>query len=163
MEIHLYAGKGVALVDNDCGWLTQYVWWLHKAGHVYYARGYVNGKKEYMHRLILPNVALVDHRNRDGLDNRRENLRSATKSQNTLNSRRLKKNTLDYIGVRYRKDLKRNKWVSEVCRDGQRYYLGTFATAEDANTARVAFLESRASLEICIHSSAAQTERQPTK
>lgn len=56
-------------------------------GNKFYACGYVGGRMINMHRVIMeaPAGLTVDHVNGDGLDNRRANLRIATRSQNNAN------------------------------------------------------------------------------
>lgn len=66
--------------NKDFEWLSQYKWHLNN--------GYAHNKKlGYMHRLIAQTPAgyVTDHKNLNRLDNRRENLRTATRSQNAAN------------------------------------------------------------------------------
>lgn len=88
-EIPLTSGF-IALVDNeDYKYLSQYRWIADKSktSNTWYAVRYFGQKKIYMHREILGFPSgRIDHRNRNGLDNQKENLRSATASQNGGNS-----------------------------------------------------------------------------
>jgi hypothetical protein len=80
-----------------------------------------------LHRLIMnaPKGVLVDHRNNDSLDNRKANLRLATHSQNSWNSRRDKSNTLSrYRGVSFSK--RKQKWFAAIRVKGKRVWLGYF-------------------------------------
>jgi len=91
--IPLTQGK-VAIVDAaDYDWLNQWKWYASKEGRVFYAIRRDNdcgGRdiKVRMHRVILgvPTGLEGDHINGDGLDNRRANLRTVTKQQNSLKS-----------------------------------------------------------------------------
>lgn len=71
---------------------------------------------------------IVDHIDRNGLDNRRSNLRRATPSQNQFNSKRRRDNTSGYKGV----CTARKRWRAEIKANGKRIRLGTFGTPEEA-------------------------------
>ncbi|MDO8725632.1 MAG: AP2 domain-containing protein [Candidatus Methanoperedens sp.] len=86
-----------------------------------------------MHRLIIdsPNGVYVDHINRDTLDNRRSNLRLATPSQSRANtSGQRTRHISKYKGVRYYSRTKR--WVSSICANRKRIFLGSYDLQEDA-------------------------------
>jgi hypothetical protein len=89
-----------------------------------------------LHREIMnpPANLLVDHRNGDALDNRRENLRLATHSENQRNKRKTsKKTTSQFKGLRYRKDRYRKKrWEGGIFLNGKKIILGYFMTEEEA-------------------------------
>jgi hypothetical protein len=90
----------------------------------------------FMHRLILgvePGV-LVDHRNGDGLDNRRGNLRGASASQNKANSARYTTTASGYKGV-YATGNKRHPWCAQIRGGGGTRQIGVFATAQEAAAA----------------------------
>lgn len=78
------------------------------------------GKLIQIHRLIMDCIELkenefIDHKNRNKLDNRKENLRFVNNQQNSFNSSVNKNNTSGLIGVRF--DKQRNKWSSELMLD----------------------------------------------
>jgi hypothetical protein len=85
-----------------------------------------------LHREIMkaPEGLLVDHRNGDSLDNRRENLRIATQAENMQNRRKRKNTTSQYIGVWYSKQ--KGKWESRITYKGRKIYLGSFDTEIEA-------------------------------
>jgi hypothetical protein len=132
-----------AIVDDaDAAWLCQWRWRALWNGVRFYAvRTAEDGSRRtiYMHREILkPGAGLdVDHANGDGLDNRRENLRPATPSQNSANFHRQSVfNSHGYRGVKFRKGR-----YSARCRFERRdYWLGTFDTAVEAARAYDAFI-----------------------
>lgn len=91
-EIPLTRGH-VAIVDeDDYEWLSQFKWYARESDtQVYAARMIVqDGKRKAlrMHRAIMGvnDDQIVDHINRNGLDNRRANLRIATPQQNRWNT-----------------------------------------------------------------------------
>lgn len=132
----------VALVDDeDYEWLSQWKWCAYKPlrSKTFYAvRGSrINGKSRLvpMHRAILnpdPKVK-VDHRNGDGLDNRRDNLRVCTNAQNGMNKRFCGKRAIGhskYKGVA--KSTGAPTWRAYIRPGGRQIHLGTFVSEEDA-------------------------------
>ncbi len=119
--IPLTQGK-VAVIDFEDRWVLQFgTWFSHRNrnGAKWYAR---NSNNQYMHRLIF-NSSLVDHKDRDGLNNTRENLRNATASQNNANShKRGIYPTSRFKGV-YWCNL---KWRSRIRINSNRIHLGYF-------------------------------------
>lgn len=76
----------------------------------------------------------IDHINGQRADNRIGNLRQATPAQNKQNSRRpMSNNTSGLLGVC--KDRNRPGWKAQIKLHGKSYYLGAYATAEDAHAA----------------------------
>jgi len=71
-----------------------------------------------------------DHINGDRLDNRRANIRLATRSQNAQNVSKHKDNKSGYKGVHWAAG--REKWCAMIMANGKRYNLGYFTTAEIA-------------------------------
>ena len=82
-----------------------------------------------MHMLIT-GYPLTDHRNGDGLDNQRHNLRPATNSQNNHNRGPAIGRSSSYKGVHWHKGCR--KWQASIRIDGKRRHLGLFASEEDA-------------------------------
>ena len=81
--------------------------------------------------MAAPTGIIVDHINRNGLDNRRANLRFATVAENGWNSRRgVNVGSSKYKGVAW--DKRAKKWRTVLCYKGGRKYLGYF---EDEKTA----------------------------
>ena len=102
-EIPLTQGK-VAFVDAaDYEWLNQWKWYalLNQHGyHTWYAWRRDKRNMLSMHRQIMGTAPeLVDHVNRDGLDNRRSNLRPATARTNQLNQRKHIDSKNPYKGI----------------------------------------------------------------
>ncbi|MGA2679683.1 MAG: AP2 domain-containing protein [Sedimentisphaerales bacterium] len=86
-----------------------------------------------MHREIMgqPAGLIVDHRNRDGLDNRRDSLRPATQSQNACNRPKTRlKTSSRYIGVAFQK--RAGKWAAAIRKKGKKTWLGAFDSEVEA-------------------------------
>lgn len=97
------------------------------------------GKKIYVHQLIwvivydkLPEY-VIDHKNGDPWDNRIENLRDVTSSDNAKNAKLRKDNTTGVSGVSFSK--KRNRFVANIWVDTNRKHIGNFVHLHDAETA----------------------------
>ena len=89
-------------------------------------------KKIAAHRLVMgfPEGKSVDHINHDVLDNRKENLRHSTHSQNLANSRIRPVRASSYRGVYYSKEKK--KWRSYICINYKTKFLGYLKTQKEA-------------------------------
>jgi len=74
---------------------------------------------------------IIDHRDGDGTNNRLNNLRPATRSQNGANSRRPRHNTSGHKGV----SPHRRKWLATICTNGKKIHLGLFDTPHEAHEA----------------------------
>lgn len=128
--IPLTKGK-YALVDNeDFERCKDINWFVTNKG---YARNNMNG---LMHRYIMncPDDMVVDHINHDTLDNRKSNLRIATKQQNSMYQKVQKINkTSIYKGVFWNKS--KGKWISRIKKDGKNIYIGRYDSEEEAGLA----------------------------
>jgi hypothetical protein len=114
--------------DEDYEWLTNWKWSAHGEGYAMRGEHIGNRKYKYftMHREIVgaKKGDIVDHINGNKLDNRKENLRIANRSQNATNSKH-RKNESGYRGVC--KDKRRGLWKSEIrVGDGKRKFLGYY-------------------------------------
>lgn len=135
-EIALTKGFVAAVDDADFEWLNQWKWYAQpvKGGLVYARRRHRFGGEVRligMHRFIAgdPPGALVDHRDRDTLNNRRENLRLADSRQNNANSTRSPSVT-GYRGVRPEK--KSSRFRADIRIAGRKVALGWADTPEQA-------------------------------
>ena len=125
----------VALVDDeDYASLSAYHWQVatSRSETRRYVSGRVHGRVILMHRFILglgPDDPDVDHINGDGLDNRRENLRVVTRSQNLRNGRRPYTRrglptSSRFKGVSFVRRI--GRWEAYIQYDGEKHHLGLF-------------------------------------
>ena len=128
-------GDDFAFVDDDdFDLVSQHAWHRAPRKQVVYARTNLpDGRSEYMHRLIMgcPDRQ-VDHRNGDGLDNRRENLRLATNAQNSANQRP-RGGSSRFKGVALCKQT--GRWEANIRVNYRQRKLGRFDTEEQAAAA----------------------------
>jgi len=117
-----------AIVDAaNYDWLNQYKWTAMKTGTMWYARRHSKGASFLMHREIMwpPPGMVVDHINRNGLNNLERNLRVCTPLENQRNQRPIGGSS-QYKGVSYDKEHK--KWEAGITVKGRRIHIGLFAT-----------------------------------
>lgn len=137
VTIALSKGK-VALIDaEDAERVTEYSWcaFVTVRGKWYAKRKVWRGGKytsKLLHRFIVgaPIDMDIDHKNGDGLDCRRENLRVATRSQNSANRPPKAGTASRFKGVWRSRDYKR--WRAGITYKGCPASLGTFDTEEEA-------------------------------
>lgn len=123
-----------ALVDNDSyETLKGFSWHISKRKNTNYAVRQEGNKVFYMHREIMADGDLIDHVNGDGLDNRRENLRYANKSQNALNSKK-KQGSSPYKNVSW--DKVKKKWRIVMSVNGKLKWFGYFTDVHEAGKVR---------------------------
>ena len=121
-----------AIVDaDDYFMLSRRKWFAAKGGSTFYAAHWIyrGGKRRwlYMHREVLKvaDDLFVDHINRNGLDNRKANLRPATCAQNIYNRKRRFGNSRSrYKGLWWDKRWK--KWRVGICLNRTKISLGSF-------------------------------------
>jgi hypothetical protein len=129
----IYLGEGEwTMVDSaDYYKFGHFKWYVCGSGTSYYAvRSAKTGKRKTkiirLHREIMeaPANRLVDHKNNDGLDNRRENLRLATHSENCCNRQKKSNTTSRFIGVSFIKAKKR--WRVATKYHGKTIFIGYY-------------------------------------
>jgi hypothetical protein len=86
--------------------------------------------------IVVPRGYVVDHKNRNGFDNRRENLRVVPKSVDNQNRRLFRNNTSGYSGVYWH--TQSGRWHAQISAGRRRMFLGQFVHFEDAAAARLA-------------------------
>jgi hypothetical protein len=132
-----------ALIDAaDATAVGEFNWSLTRCHRTSYARcgGAPKGCRS-LHRFIGARMGLwagdIDHKNGNGLDCRRANLRAATKQENLQNMRLSRANTSGVKGVIWHKD--RRKWVAQIgiTKNGRRsnFHVGSFDSIPEASAA----------------------------
>lgn len=122
--IPLTRGMFAVIDPKDFERVSRFHWQAVRSGDLFYAS---NAEVGLMHRYLLgltDGKPEVDHRNRDGLDNRRANLRIATRSQQMANRRCYNRHGFKCVLA------VRGGFAAYI--GGERKYLGFFATAEAA-------------------------------
>lgn len=127
VQIPLTQGKFAICDEADAERILQHRWYAYMDRNTFYAATTVKNKRVRMHSFLFPEAEMVDHKNRDGLDNRRENLRPCTRSQNASNRLSVLGDS-GYRGVR----TKRSKYQATIEVDGVKRHLGTHTTPEEA-------------------------------
>jgi hypothetical protein len=131
-KIPLTQGKFALIDDRDYVRVSKFKWCALLRGRTWYASRRSGRSSQYLHRFILNEPASwVDHKNGNGLDNRRRNLRPATCSQSSINRLKFCSNTSGQTGV----DKDRGSWRARIQFRGCRYSLGTFASFQLAAAA----------------------------
>jgi hypothetical protein len=114
--------------DGDFKLVSRFKWRLKKENRVNYAYRTVGGVA--MHTLIRPDVRMRDHRDRNGLNNMRGNIRPCSNSQNQANSIKRVGTTSRFKGVSLR--LPERKWRARIKVNGKLIALGVFISERKA-------------------------------
>ena len=140
--LELTQGRVALLDDEDFERVKGYSWHAAESrpGYVYARRTVFGNKSRYLHHDVIGHPRggfVVDHINGDTLDNRRENLRFVTVGENSRNKHTP---SLSNSGIRCVDARKNGRFVAKVgCGAGQKIYLGSFGTAEEAEAAVASF------------------------
>ena len=140
MLIALTQGRQAAVSPEDYDYLSQWKWCYANG---YAKRGVYNAGSKVtvlMHRVVLERMGFkdfkdTDHINRDRADNRRSNLRPATRTENGRNRGPQRNNKSGFKGVHWDKRL--GKWQARIRVNGKNIHLGYFDNLQDAISARL--------------------------
>jgi hypothetical protein len=142
-EIKLTQGQVAIVDDEDYEYLNKVKWYAQWAVGTksYYAMRRKGLTCELMHRAIMnnPSGLLVDHINHETLDNRKDNLRIVTSSQNSLNRKIMSTNKSSVTGVVSRRGI----FEVAIGENGKIKHIGTFKTLEAAAAAYKAEYDKR--------------------
>jgi len=140
--IQISAGREALVDDCDFEYLNHFSWhWVRpRFGHGsgYAATILTAGKPHnfrlriFMHNMIFPKPPGLepDHRNRNGLDNQRHNLRHITRQQQSFNRTKRVGTVSKFKGVG--KDKRRDRWHAQICINGKTKILGYFDQEREA-------------------------------
>lgn len=132
IESPKYGLFNVLFDRKDYDIIRAHNWHIQKCGRSNYPLTNIikNNKRTVirMHMLIYPNK-LIDHKNSNGLDNRRKNLRVATKQENNRNT----KKRIDGLTSKYKGVCKHgNGFTAQITINGKRTYIGYYKTEIEA-------------------------------
>ena len=138
--VYIVLSQGyVAIVDKqDCA-LADMKWSAFVkrradgSQRVYAVRGWTKENRMLLHQAVFgPTPNDIDHRDGDGLNNRRANLREATRSRNSANARKRTGTASIFKGLYFHR--KNKTWVAAIMVNGKRVHIGTFR--EEINAAQ---------------------------
>jgi hypothetical protein len=134
--VELQDGRAFITDASERDLIDSMVWEISSSGYV---SGMMKGKHLQLHRLLLGlergDKREGDHINLDKLDNRRSNLRIATRAQNAGNIGKRRNNKTGFIGVFAQPQTpgsNRKPWCTQARVPGRRVALGSYDTAEEA-------------------------------
>lgn len=137
--IHLRykAQSTTAVIDTaDYPLVANFRWHAHKSNRgsgTFYARAWkkVDGKRSdtTIHQILM-GANGTDHKDLDGLNNCRSNLRPATHSQNHQNEPKRRGTSSRFKGVYWH--TKRARWIATVKLNGKKQHLGSYTSEADA-------------------------------
>lgn len=130
-SIPLTRGYEAVVDDEDFDRFSDFKWsaLVYRDGRVRAFRT-VNRSSVYLHREIVsarPGEE-VDHRNHNTLDNRKENLRKCSHSQNLANRRYTRKTRSGFKGV----FPSQGRWMAKLGENRKQHWLGLFDTPAEA-------------------------------
>ena len=136
-KIPLTQGKFALVDDEDYEYLMQWNWFAvkNKQSTFYAVRRDVEKDKRivvFMHRVIMAALGktMVDHKNRDGLNNQKNNLRTCTSQENQRNRKPVNNSASRFKGVTRSKCHK--KWHARIGINSKNIHLGLFSIEEQA-------------------------------
>jgi len=143
-NVHPDAPKFALVDDEDFDLVNKYNWQAIKGGHTFYAMcsATIAPKKRkvlQMHRIIMKvdeTRTFIDHKDHNGVNNTKENLRICSYTENSCNKISQKSSTSKYLGVSWKADVRPRKkdtnfepkgnWAATCGRRGSRQHIGLF-------------------------------------
>jgi hypothetical protein len=126
--------KVVYFDAEDIEKVMKYSWSECPGRKTTYAQANIGGRMVRMHRYLMdaPDGTEVDHQDRDGLNNRRYNLRIATSGENKMNSLYPTNGSSGLRGVTFQARNSINPWQARIGCEGKKIQIGSFPTIESA-------------------------------
>ena len=126
----------IAYIDDEDEILAKYNWYADGNPNKYYAKRNNHGKTCRLHRCVMERMLNrklntgeeVDHKDNNGLNNTRSNLRLASRTENNRNRKNYKQNR--YKGTSFNKRI--NKWIASITINGKTKGLGYYNTEIEA-------------------------------
>jgi hypothetical protein len=145
LEVQLQDGRVMKCDLDDSAFASERTWssWQNKTGQDVYYACWSGRKNDYgvrFHQVLCPQWIVVDHINRDGLDNRRANLRDGVNGVNARNMGKRADNSSGVTGVSYSENS--NAWVVQWSENGRRR-MKRFKGARDDDAAKQQAIEFR--------------------
>lgn len=138
VQVPLSQGKFAVIDASDAPLVAGYSWHVyHKpSSNLWYATAWIPGaipkKKITLHALLMGR-SHVDHKDGDGLNCTRENMRPCTQQENLRNTRKRASSASRFKGVTFQKDRATNAkpWLAQI-KCGKKMNLGRYPTEEAA-------------------------------
>lgn len=131
--VSLTQGFEAQVDDEDFERISIYNWYALNTNNITYALTTIKYDKVHLHRFVLrlyDTSTEVDHKDRNGLNCQKSNLRIANRSQNKANSKIPSNNRTGYKGVVW--SIKAQKWQATIGFEGKTVWLKYHLTAIDA-------------------------------
>jgi hypothetical protein len=140
-QVPLTQGQHALVDDDDYARVMQHKWFaaFDNSSRVFYAKRNVGKRMQTLASFVVnvPIGTLVDHINRDTLDNRRVNLRVVSKRVNNTNRNQKRTATTAHVGVSYLP--KRQRWCATICYAPNKRIRRIFMTEAEALAQRKAW------------------------
>lgn len=133
VRVALTQGRETTVDLADWPSVSRYRWCAHKRQRTWYAVTNTGKKSVSLHQILMPAQGCLtpDHRDRNGLNNRRSNLRYATNREQTFNTSKHK----DAVGSKFKGvsfDTSRGLFLARISMNGKSKNLGRFKNEIDA-------------------------------
>jgi hypothetical protein len=147
-----YGDKAVLIDEEDYPFLARYKWGVSRVKDKLYVKANDQTKQHRnisMHRLLMcrpGEPVVIDHKDRNTLNNQKSNLRRCTFHQNNTNKKPHTNSTSKYLGVCKKINKRSIKWRANIRINGKQTSLGFFDTEQQAaiaydNAAKIHFGE----------------------